>query len=117
RAYPFGRITHRSVLCSRLPHSRLPGVTDVREPNALRRAPCGRDTHRALVRHAHDPGPDPPQPRHGRLHLPPHEPHPVAMPAERPFKARARDLEHVAAPQGPARAEPRLEGAAPPRAS
>src|SRR6266849_1191478 len=100
------------MLASRSPVHRQPRVADARQGHRPRLGAVGLQHHGPLVGHRHDSSAHPPEPRDGRLHLLANEPHPVAVPAQRPLEPRARYFEHVAAPERPVGVEPRLEDAA-----
>src|SRR5216684_2708978 len=97
------------VMGSSSPIHRQTRVANSGQRHRPRRSPLGLEHDRRLVGNGHDARPHAPQPRHRRLDLAAHEPHPMPMPAHWSFEPRARHLEHVAASQRTVRVEPRLE--------
>src|SRR3989442_665451 len=97
------------VMGSSSPIHRQTRVANSGQRHRPRRSPLGLEHDRRLVGNGHDTRPHAPEPRHRRLDLAAHEPHPMPMPAHGSFEPRARHLEHVAASQRTVRVEPRLE--------
>src|SRR6266481_1684921 len=100
------------VMGSSSPIHRQTRVANSGQWHRPRRSPLGLEHDCRFVGHRHNARAHPPEPRHRRLDLAAHEPHPVTVPAQRPLDPRTRHFEHVAPPQRTVRVEPRLEDTA-----